>query len=356
MIIKKLSLQNYRNHASKQFEFKPGINVILGENAAGKTNIVEAIYYLSLARSFRGVEDEDLIRYGQESAYINAKIDVGNYSREISTTISKSGREIVINGKPIERISDLAKTINIILFEPQDVLLFKGPPKERRNFLDISLVKHTESYLSALSRYNKVLKDRNEVLKQDKIDQTLLETTTEMLIKAAAPIVKYRESYLKDINDILNKITRALTGVHEKIEIVYHPFVRNDENYEINAKNAFNKALETDLKHKATSVGIHREDFSINLFDKDIATFGSQGQNRLVALALKLSPYFLIEDKDKRPIIVLDDVMSELDERHQNILIKFLKKFEQVFITATKLTIVGASHYEIKNQSLKEVS
>ena len=174
MIIKKLSLQNYRNHASKQFEFKPGINVILGENAAGKTNIVEAIYYLSLARSFRGVEDEDLIRYGQESAYINAKIDVGNYSREISTTISKSGREIVINGKPIERISDLAKTINIILFEPQDVLLFKGPPKERRNFLDISLVKHTESYLSALSRYNKVLKDRNEVLKQDKIDQTLL--------------------------------------------------------------------------------------------------------------------------------------------------------------------------------------
>ena len=351
MIIKKLTLRNYRNYSSRQFEFKSGVNVILGENGVGKTNIVEAIYYLSLARSFRGVEDEDLINYHSEYASISSKIEIGNLTRDITTVITKNGRQVTMNGKPIERISDLAKTINVILFEPRDVLLFKGSPKERRNFLDISLTKHTESYLSAISRYNKVLKDRNEVLKQENVDKVLLETTTEMLIKAAAPIVQYRESYLKDINDILNKITRALTGVHEKIEIIYHPFVKNDENYESNARNAFNKALETDLKHKATSTGIHREDFSINLFDKDIATFGSQGQNRLVALALKLSPYFLIEDKDKRPIIVLDDVMSELDEKHQNILIKFLTKFEQVFITATKLKIVGASHYEIKKDN-----
>ena len=349
MIVKNLLLRNYRNYSNKQLEFKPGINVILGENGVGKTNIVEAIYYLSLARSFRGVEDIDLIKYDADYASISSRIEIGKINRDITTIISKNGRQVSINGKPIERISDLAKTINVILFEPRDVLLFKGSPKERRNFLDISLTKHTESYLAAISRYNKVLKERNEVLKQEKYDPVLLETTTEMLIKAAAPIVRYRESYLKDINDILNKITRALTGVHEKVEIIYHPFVKNDENYETNAKNAFNKALETDLKHKATSVGIHREDFSINLFDKDIATFGSQGQNRLVALALKLSPYFLIEDKDKRPIVVLDDVMSELDEKHQAILIKFLKKFEQVFITATKLSIDGASHYEIKN-------
>ena len=351
MIIKKLELHNYRNYTNKQFEFKPGINVIIGENGVGKTNIVEAIYYLSLARSFRGVDDVDLIKYNMDYASISLKIQFGNLTRDITTIISHNGREVMMNNKPIERISDLAKTINVILFEPEDVMLFKGSPKGRRNFLDISLVKHTESYLSAISRYNKVLKERNEVLKQEKIDKTLLDTTTEMLIKAAAPIVQYRESYLKDINDILNKITRALTGVHAHVEIIYHPFVANDENYETNARNAFNKALETDLKHKATSIGIHREDFSINLFDKDIATFGSQGQNRLVALALKLSPYFLIEDKDKRPIVVLDDVMSELDEKHQTILIKFLKKFEQVFITGTKLTIVGADHYEIKKNA-----
>ena len=356
MIIKKLTLRNYRNYTFKQLEFKPGINIILGDNGVGKTNIVEAIYYLSLARSFRGVDDVDLINYDSEYALISSKIEIGELTRDITTIISKNGREVTINNKPIDRLSDLAKSINVILFEPRDVLLFKGSPKERRNFLDISLTKHTEGYLAAISRYNKVLKERNEVLKQDKLDQTLLDTTTEMLIKAAAPIVKYREGYLKDINDILNKITRALTGVHAKIEIIYHPFVRNDENYETNARNAYNKALEADLKSKATSIGIHREDFSIDLFGKDIATFGSQGQNRIVALALKLSPYFLIEDKDKRPIVVLDDVMSELDEKHQNILIKFLKKFEQVFITTTKLKVAGASHYEIKNQSLKEVS
>ena len=349
MIIKKLTLHNYRNYSDKKFEFKPGINVIMGENAVGKTNVVEAIYYLSLARSFRGVDDIDLIKYNEDYASVSSRIEIGELNRDITAIISKTGREITLNGKPIERLSDLAKTINVILFEPKDVLLFKGAPKERRNFLDISLAKHTEGYLAAISRYNKVLKERNEALKQDKIDQTLLETTTEMLIKAAAPIVKYRESYLKDINDILNKITRALTGVRTRIEIIYHPFVRNDENYETNARNAYKKALEADLKSKATSIGIHREDFSIDLLGKDIATFGSQGQNRLVALALKLSPYFLIEDKDKRPIVVLDDVMSELDENHQNVLIKFLKKFDQVFITATKLVIVGANHYEIKN-------
>ena len=150
MIIKKLSLRNYRNYSSKQFDFKPGINVILGDNGVGKTNVVEAIYYLSLARSFRGVDDVDLISYNKDYASISSKIEIGKINREITTIISKNGRQVSMNGKPIERISDLAKTINVILFEPRDVLLFKGSPKERRNFLDISLTKHTESYLLLL--------------------------------------------------------------------------------------------------------------------------------------------------------------------------------------------------------------
>ena len=351
MIIKNLTLTNYRNYSSKTLEFKPGINVIIGDNAVGKTNIVEAIYYLSLARSFRGVEDEELIKYNSPVSTITSKVQIGNITRDIKINISKSGRIITLNSKPIEKISDLAKTVNVILFEPKDVLLFKGSPRERRNFLDISLSKHTESYLYSISQYNKVLRDRNEILKKDKVDKVLLETTTEMLIKSAAPIVQFRQVYLKDINDILNKITRALTGVHENIKIHYEPFVPYDDHYYENAKQAYEKSLESDIKHKATSIGIHREDFSISIGDKDLATYGSQGQNRLITLALKLSPYFLIEDKDKRPVIVLDDVMSELDEKHQKILIKFLKKFEQVFITATKLVIVGASHYEIKKES-----
>ena len=348
MIVKSLNLKNFRNYKDSAFSFKPGINILLGKNGIGKTNVVEALHYLSLFKSFRGVDDTNLIKENEDYSLINSKISKGPSGKEITVYLTKNGRQISINGKTVNRLSEASKSLNVLLFEPKDVLLFKGPPKDRRDFLNYSLSKYSDSYLKALSRYNKVLKERNEVLKQEKVDTKLLETTTEMLIKLAAPIVNYREKYLKDINDILNKITRALTHEEANISISYLPFVPYDLNYEKNAKNAFNKALETDLRQRTTTIGVHREDYSIALFSKDIALYGSQGENRLVALALKLAPYFLIEDKDEKPIIVLDDVMSELDEKHQENLIKLLKKFEQVFITATKLNIVGATHYEIK--------
>ena len=160
--------------------------------------------------------------------------------------------------------------------------------------------------------------------------------------------------YVKDINDILNKITRALTGEKGKFELKYYPFVAYDADFMENAKKAFKRAEEGDFKHKQTSIGIHREDISISLNGRDIAAFGSQGENRIAALALKLSPYFLIEDKDKKPIIVLDDVMSELDQHNQERLIKFLRKFNQVFITGTKLDIPDCNHLLINSQT-KEV-
>jgi DNA replication and repair protein RecF len=196
--------------------------------------------------------------------------------------------------------------------------------------------------------YEKLLRQRNELLKQDKIDEVLLETTTDLLIKCAESIVSYRQLYVKDINDILNKIAHALTGAKGEIEIKYTPFVPFDNNFKQSAKKAFKGALDNDLKRKVTSIGTHREDFSVALNGRDIAMFGSQGENRLVALALKLSPYFLIDDKEKRPIVVLDDVMSELDKAHRERLIKFLKKLEQVFITATSLTVKDAAQFTLK--------
>ena len=174
------------------------------------------------------------------------------------------------------------------------------------------------------------------------------------MIKLSGSIISYRQMYVKDINDILNKITRALTGEKGKFELKYYPFVPYDSNFVDNAKKAFKRVEESDLKHKQTSIGIHREDISISLNGRDIATFGSQGENRIAALALKLSPYFLIEDKDKKPIIVLDDVMSELDLNHQEKLISFLRKFNQVFITGTKLDIPDCNHLLINKQT-KEV-
>ena len=354
MLIKKIGLRNYRNHHSLSFDFSEHLNVITGDNAVGKTNIVEAIYYLSLARSFRTSEDTDLIKKNQDKAEIEAVITEGEITRKIKVVITRTGRAVLINNKNISKISELSKCVNVILFQPKDVMLFSGPPKERRNFLDISISKKSTIYLDYISRYEKVLKERNDILKANELNQTLLDVTTELLVKLSGSIISYRQMYVKDINDILNKITRALTGEKGTFELKYYPFIPYDVNFNENAKKAFKRAEESDFKHKQTSIGIHREDISISLNGRDIATFGSQGENRVAALALKLSPYFLIDDNDKRPIIVLDDVMSELDKTHQERLIKFLRKFNQVFITATKLDIPDCNHLLINKQA-KEV-
>lgn len=355
MLIKKITVKNFRNHSFLSFDFSNRLNALSGPNAIGKTNVVEAIYYLSLGHSFRTDEDTDLIKKNFDRAEIDAAITEGDLLRKIKIVITKIGRMITINGKNISKLSELSKCVNVILFQPKDVTLFSGAPKDRRNFLDISISKKHTIYLDYISRYDKILKERNNLLKGDKIDQTLLDVTTEMLVKLSGSIISYRQMYVKDINDILNKITRALTGVNGTFELKYSPFIPYDANYKENAKNAFKKAEEGDFKRKQTSIGIHREDISISLNGRDIAAFGSQGENRIAALALKLSPYFLIEDKDKKPIIVLDDVMSELDQNHQDRLIKFLKKFNQVFITGTKLEIPDCNHLLIKLEA-KEVS
>ena len=354
MLIKRIGLKNFRNHQSLSFDFTDHLNVLTGLNAVGKTNIVEAIYYLSLGRSFRTNEDVDLIKKNHERAEIDATILEGELTRKIKIIITKTGRMVMINGKNISKLSELSKCVNVILFQPKDVMLFSGPPRDRRNFLDIAISKKSSIYLDYISRYDKVLKERNDLLKMDKVDQTLLDVTTELMVKLSGSIISYRQMYVKDINDILNKITRALTGEKGKFELKYYPFVPYDADYQENAKKAFKRAEESDFKHKQTSIGIHREDISISLNGRDIATFGSQGENRIAALGLKLSPYFLISDKDKKPIIVLDDVMSELDNSNQERLIKFLRKFDQVFITGTKLDIPDCNHLEIKPQT-KEV-
>ena len=354
MIVKSITLKNFRNHSYLNYDFSKGMNVITGPNAAGKTNVVEGIAYLSLARSFRTQETSDLIQKGKEKAEIEAVVEEGDIIRKLKAILFKDNKILQINGKNVTKLSQLIKCLNVTVFEPNDAFLFKGPPKERRNFLNISIGKKSPNYVQYLSTYEKLLKERNELLKTSNFDQNLLDINTEMLVKTSHAIVKYRKAYTQDINDILNKITRALTGEKGKFELKYYPFVAYDADFAENAKKAFKRVEESDFKHKQTSIGIHREDISISLNGRDIATFGSQGENRIAALALKLSPYFLIEDKDKKPIIVLDDVMSELDKNHQEKLIAFLRKLNQVFITGTKLDIPDCNHLIINKQT-KEV-
>lgn len=352
MIIHKLSLRNYRSYDYVDLSFERGINVIVGDNAEGKTNIVEAIHYLSLARSFRTTEDANLIKDKNDHAVIDAEILEGDIKKKINVVITGSGKKVKSNNKAIHRLSELSELVNVVVFEPPRVLLFKESPKARRDFLDISLSKQSSMYLEYITNYERALRERNELLKSDKPNKTQLDVVTNILVDVAEKVVRYREMYVEQINKVLSKIVTSIKGEKEVAKIRYLPFVRPDTNYQTNAKNAFSKALEGDLKKKVTSIGPHREDFKMSLNGKEVAKYGSQGENRILALALTLSPYFLIEDKDKRPIVVLDDIMSELDEENKERLLSFLSKFEQVFITSTSLEVINATVYEVKNHKI----
>jgi len=336
MILEKLTIKNFRNHNAKSFIFSKGINAFIGDNGVGKTNIIEAIYYLSLGRSFRTKELEHLIKSDEDRAYIIASILEGDIRKEIRISISKEGRSVVINKKPINKLSILSNAVNVLLFEPKDVNLFRGSPKARRDFLDLNISKKSEVYLYNITTIEKILKDRNDCLKQLNPDLTLLDTQTDLLIKHSKPVIEARKDYLSKLEKIANKIIVRLTDNKMVIKIDYHPFVNFNGNFETTAKDCFTKNLENDLKRKSTSVGVHLEDFDVYLNNQNIID-GSQGENRLVAITLKIAPYFLIDDENKKPIVALDDVLSELDINHQKKLLDFISKLNQTFITTTQL-------------------
>lgn len=352
MIVSKLVLRNFRNYGWLELEFTPGLNVIVGDNAEGKTNIVEAIHFLSLARSFRTNESTDLIMKARQFATIEARVEQLTTKKEITAILTPSSKKITCNGKPVRRISELSSLINVIVFEPKDAMMFNDSPVVRRNFIDVSLSKKSPLYLENLMSYEKLLKERNYLLKGEKIDMVQLNVVTGQIIAVSEVIDKYRVAYVNEINNVLSKITSTLKGEKEEAHLIYEPFVKCDAHYIDNATRAYERTLESDMKRKMTQIGIHREDIQMFLNGNDISSHGSQGENRIVVIALKLAPYFLIEDKDVRPVVVLDDVMSELDKEHQERLTAFLRKFEQVFITSTTTTIQNASIYEVAKHTV----
>ncbi len=352
MIVNRLVLRDFRNYDNLDLSFSRGLNIITGLNGAGKTNIVEAIYFLSLARSFRGVETSDLIMFKRPFAKIEAEVELDNAKKKIVAILSSNNKKLLVNDKPVKRLSELSKLLNVLVFEPKDAFLFLGSPQNRRNYLDINLSKKSPIYLENLIKYEKLLKERNAILKKEKIDEIALNVITKQMIDVSYSIGKYRLAYSHEINRVLTKIINSLMEKHYEAELVYHPFVELDDKFADKASRAYERTLASDKKHKATQIGIHREDISMNLNGKDIAISASQGENRIAVIALKLAPYFLIEEKEARPVVVLDDVMSELDEIHQNKLLDFLRKFEQVFITSTNTNIQNASIYEVKEHKV----
>ena len=348
MILTHLELTNFRNYERLAIDFERGVSLFLGPNGVGKSNLAEAIHYLSLARSWRTNEDRLLIKEGAEEATIFAKIEEGNLRRSISITIGKEGKRIEVNGKKVRKLSELSALCNVIGFSPADVPLFMGSPGERRDFLDVTIAKQSQEYLALLTRYGKLLKERNAALKEERPDESLVDILGGQMAELIEPIVTYRASAISSLNRVLPSILRELRGEDGQAKLVYRPCVAMGEGFGERAHALYENAKEGDLRRKSTSVGIQREDFSFLLDGKDLADYGSQGENRMAVLSLKLAPCRLIEDPDKKPILVLDDVASELDQNRTERLLNLIEGFPQTFVTATELEKQGAQIVDVR--------
>ena len=336
MIVKKLELENFRNYKSLELELDPKKNILYGNNAQGKTNILEAIYICSTTKSHRSNKDVELIKFDEKEAHIKIFLDKKGKEYRIDVHLRKNKTKgIAVNGIPIKRASELFGIFNVIFFAPEDLNIIKNGPSERRRFMDLELCQLDKIYVSNLINYNKVLNQRNRLLKDISFNPKLEETLDvwdEQLVLYGKEIIKKREDFIKQISKIIKPIHEDLTNKEENIKIDYH---KNTEikNFEKNLK----KNRSNDLKYKSTSVGPHRDD--ILFFNKDIniRTYGSQGQKRTIALSLKLAEIELVKKViNDTPVLLLDDVLSELDSDRQNHLLERLNDI-QTIVTCTGL-------------------
>lgn len=333
MIIKSIKLKEFRNYSNYELFFKEGINLLYGVNGAGKTSILEAIYFLSTCRSFKSNEENVLINKNSDYFEIVGEINKNkNFISNIDIVYKKSSKNIRINGKVIKKVSLLRDQIKCLYFIPSDSKLLSGYPSIRRKYLNINIGNLSKKYLSLYSEYNKLKKSRNILLKKEKYDRNLIDAITEQIISIEEEIYNYRWEYVKNVNLYLSKIYKRISQDKNNIEIVYQPNVDGSKNYKKNALNKYQNAM---LKHQDLNFGIEKDNFIIVLNGLDLKKYGSQGQNRMAIISLKIAPFYLNKNKEDSPIILLDDVFGELDPQNQTNLMELLKTFPQVFITST---------------------
>lgn len=336
MVIESMQLNNYRNYASASLTFSPGVNIFYGDNAQGKTNLMEAVYLCGTSRSHRGSRDRDLIRFGEEEAHIRLMFRRQSLSHRLDLHLKqKKSKGIAIDGMPIRRSSELLGLLHIVFFSPEDLGMIKNGPSMRRRFLDLEMSQLDHGYLQYLTSYNRLLSERNNLLKQISVFPQLRETLDgwdAQLLDAGRELIRKREKFIRHIHAMMREIHGKLTGNREEMRVFYEKNVEAD---------AFGEALlerrDRDIRMGSTSVGPHRDDMGFQVNGIDIRKFGSQGQQRTAALALKLSEIRLIEQvSGDKPVLLLDDVLSELDSHRQNYLLENIADI-QTMITCTGL-------------------
>lgn len=334
--IKSLKLKNFRNYGLLDLEFDAGANIFYGDNAQGKTNILEAAYLSGTTKSHRGAKDKELIRFGNDESHIETVIEKKGISYQIDLHLKKSSpKGIAINKMPIRKASELFGIVNFVFFSPEDLNIIKNGPSERRRFIDLELSQLDKIYLSNLANYNRIVNQRNHLLKEisgenKKICMDTLEIWELQLVQYGNKLIERRKQFVEDMNRIVSSVHKKLTGYQEEIQIVYEP-----SNGHLPLDQAVEKNREKDIKIKSTSVGPHRDDICIMSGNLDIRRFGSQGQQRTAALSLKLSEIELVKRTiHDTPVLLLDDVLSELDKHRQNYLLDNINDI-QTLITCT---------------------
>lgn len=336
MIIKSIDLKNFRNYEIENIEFDDKTNIFYGDNAQGKTNVLEAVYVSGTTRSHKGVKDVEMINFNSNEAHIKSVISKKNIDYRIDMHLKKNkAKGIAVNGIPIKKSSELYGIVNIIFFSPEDLNIIKTGPSARRKFMDMELCQLDKIYVSNLINYNKSIDQRNRLLK-DIFFNPDLEDTLDIwdsnIIKYGSEIIKRREAFIDNLNSIIGKIHLTLSGGKENLLIKYEPSVKISD-FE---KNLF-ESRERDKKTKMTGCGPHRDDIIFSINGIDIRKYGSQGQQRTTALSLKLAEIEMVKQSiGDTPILLLDDVLSELDSNRQNYLLNSIHDV-QTIITCTGL-------------------
>lgn len=336
MVIKSLKLKNYRNYDLLDLTLDTQTNIFYGDNAQGKTNILEALYLSGTTKSHRGTKDRDLIKFEHDEAHLETIVIKKGMEYQIDMHLKKnSPKGIAVNKIPIRKASELFGIIHFVFFSPEDLNIIKEGPSGRRRFIDLELSQLDKIYLSNLSSYNRIINQRNSLLKDIDRQHNLIETLDiwdTQLAEYGTKVTECRKTFIKQLNDIISDIHYRLTGGKEHIFLEYESSVGN-----LTFEQALKKNRERDMRLKSTSVGPHRDDLSFKEGNLDIRKFGSQGQQRTAAVSLKLSEIQLVRMLIKEtPVLLLDDVLSELDKHRQNYLLDSIHDIQTV-ITCTGL-------------------
>lgn len=349
MNIETLKLRNFRNYENLEIAFDPKLNVISGKNAQGKTNLLESIVYLSLTRSHRILNEKKLIREEMPFAEIRCTFRNGEEQRELGAVIHPHGKTLLVNRYPVKKSSDFIGLLNVVIFSPDDLYLFNDMPKERRKVMNQEITKISSKYLLSLNRYQNFLRERNSLLKNRTVDETYLDILDEQMAAEQLLIIEMRRSFIQRINHQIADLYRELSEDDINVNIRYKCCIDEEECTMETLLNMYRMCRSRDLENHVSTTGIHREDMIFRIDDKDLIQTASQGQKRMVMLAFKMALLkYIRSETGTSPVLLLDDVLSELDLSRQKKLLEMVNDNYQCVITATEIP------EHMKNASYKE--